>query len=203
MQPESVSCGRDPTGMVEDDALRQWFRESVLPYEPALVRFIARNCRDEAEVIDIRQQVYERALRSAGEALPISARHYLFTIARNLLIDRARRAKIVSFERVADLETLGWDGDLMATERQIEARDELRRAMAGLDKLPARCREVVRLRKVEGLSVQETADRLGVGHHTIERQLTLGIRALSDFMLGGDGRIRRSGKKARGKEASR
>lgn len=189
--------------MVDDDTLRRWFRESVLPHEAALVRFVARNCRDEAEVTDIRQQVYERALRGASEALPASTRHYIFTIARNLLIDRARRAKIVSFEQVADLETLGWDGDLMAAERQIEARDELRRAMAGLEKLPARCREVVRLRKVEGLSVQETADRLGVGHHTIERQLTLGIRALSDFMLGGDGRIRRASKKARSREASR
>ncbi|MDT9166012.1 sigma factor-like helix-turn-helix DNA-binding protein, partial [Escherichia coli] len=63
--------------------------------------------------------------------------------------------------------------------------------MAGLDQLPPRCREVVRLRRVEGLNIRETAARLGVGHHTVERQLTLGLRALANFMLGGNARIER------------
>lgn len=52
---------------------------------------------------------------------------------------------------------------------------------------------MVTLRKVEGLSTRETADRLGVGVDTIERQLTLGMRALVDFMLGGPGKIARPG----------
>lgn len=60
-----------------------------------------------------------------------------------------------------------------------------------MDALPPRCREVVRLRKVEGLTTQETADRLGIGIDTVERQLTMGMRALVDFMLGGTGKIRR------------
>jgi len=60
-----------------------------------------------------------------------------------------------------------------------------------MDALPPRCREVVRLRKVEGLTTRETADRLGVGIDTIEQQLTLGMRALVDFMLGGSGKVRR------------
>ena len=74
---------------------------------------------------------------------------------------------------------------------RVAARDELRRAQAGLDLLPPRCREVVRLRKVEGLSTRETAERLGVGIDTVEKQLTLGIRAMTDFVLGGTGKIHR------------
>ncbi len=45
---------------------------------------------------------------------------------------------------------------------------------AGLAGLPPKCREVVRLRKVEGLTTREAADRLGVGIDTIERQLAIG-----------------------------
>jgi DNA-directed RNA polymerase specialized sigma24 family protein len=48
------------------------------------------------------------------------------------------------------------------------------------------------LRKIEGLSTREAAVRMGVGVDTIERQLVLGMRALTDFMLGGTGKIRRS-----------
>lgn len=182
--------------MTDDVALKSWFLEAVLPLEGALVRFIARNCGHSDDVADIRQEVYERALRAAHAALPGSTRQYLFTIARNVLIDRARRAKIVSFEQISNLEDTGYSADLTATDRHLDARDQLRRAMAGLDHLPPRCRAVVRLRKVEGLSVRETAARLGVSHHTVERQLTLGMRALTDFMLGGDGRIKRADHRA-------
>jgi len=177
--------------MTDDAAIKRWFTQEVLPLERDLVRFIARHCRNEADVLDLRQEVYERALTGSPIDRLRSTRSYVFTIARNVLVDRARRAKIVSFEQIADIDLVDLDPDLLAEERQMTARDELRRAMAGLDQLPPRCREVVRLRKVEGLSIRETAERMQVSHHTIERQLTLGLRALASFMLGGGARISR------------
>lgn len=177
--------------MIDVAATKQWFTQEVLPLERDLVRFIARHCRDGADVADVRQEVYERALTGARADTLRSTRAYIFTIARNVLIDRARRAKIVSFEQVVDIDAVDWGHDAFAQDRHMTARDELRRAMIGLEQLPPRCREVVRLRKVDGLSIRETADRMGVSHHTIERQLTLGLRALANFMLGGDGQISR------------
>ena len=177
--------------MTDDAAIKRWFTQEVLPLERDLVRFIARHCRDQADIPDVRQEVYERALMGSPAEGLRSTRSYIFTIARNVLIDRARRTKIVSFEQIADIDMLELDRDIFAEDRQMTARDELRRAMVGLDQLPPRCREVVRLRKVEGLSIRETADRMQVSHHTVERQLTLGLRALANFMLGGEGRISR------------
>ena len=177
--------------MVDDAALNAWFCQEVLPLEAALTRFIRRNWRIEDDVIELRQDIYERTLDGAQTALPANAQAFVFTVARNHLINHAIRARIVSFELVADLEGVGQAPDLLATERHLDARDQLRRAGAGMDALPPRCREVVRLRKVEGLTTQETADRLGVGIDTVERQLTMGMRALVDFMLGGTGKIRR------------
>lgn len=170
---------------------QRWFVEEVLPLERDLVRYIGRHCRDQADVADVRQEVYERALGGSPADGLRSTRGFVFTIARNVLIDRARRARIVSFEQIADIDTVEGEVDVDGTDRRMTARDELRRAMLGLEQLPPRCREVVRLRKVEGLSIRETAERMGVSHHTIERQLTLGLRALANFMLGGDGRISR------------
>ena len=180
--------------MIDDAALKLWFTREVLPLEPVLTRFLSRHARSSGEdIIDLRQDVYERALSGARRELPTATRNFILTIGRNVLIDRARRSKIVSFDHVADLDAILPVEDILATERYMSARDELRRALSGLDRLPPRCREVVRLRKVDGLSIQETAARLGIGHHTVERQLTLGLRALTDFMLGGEGRIDRSG----------
>ena len=177
--------------MKDDADLNAWFCREVLPLEPALTRFLHRNWRVRDDVIDLRQEIYELTLNGARNALPLHARHYVYTVARNLLINKAKRARIVSFEFVADLEDIGRGVDLFAAERHLTARDELRRAQAGIDQLPPRCREVVRLRKVEGLTTREAAERLGVGIDTIEQQLTMGMRALADFMLGGTGKIQR------------
>lgn len=177
--------------MVDEAALKAWFCEEVLPLERSLTHFIKRNWRSIEDVVDIRQEVYSQALGAARRGLPQQTRAYLFAVARNNLINRAKRAKIVSFDVVADLEDVGMDFDLSDTERGLEARDELRRAMAGIATLPPRCREVIRLRKVEGYSTREVAEQLGIGINTVEKQTTLGMRALVDFMLGGSGRIER------------
>ena len=138
--------------------------------------------------------VYTLAFGRAREGLPDYTPAYVFAIARNHLAQQSKRARIVSFELMADFDAVDSEVDMMAVERFMNARDELRHAQAGLDNLPPRCREVVYLRKVEGLTTREAAERLGVGVDAIEQQLTKGMRALTDFMLGGPGRIVRRGR---------
>lgn len=183
---------------IEDTVLQEWFCSQVLPLERALTAFIRRNWRETSEVTDLRQEVYERALIGAQSGLPHHTSGYLYTIARNHIANRARRAKIVSFDLVADFNS-GSHFGTFEPEPALIARDELRRAMRGLEQLPPRCREVVQLRKLEGLTTKEVAERMGVGVDTVEKQLTLGVRALADFMLGGSGRIQRRGRQILGK----
>ncbi len=175
--------------MVDDAQLKRWFCEEVLPLEASLTGYLRRNWRAAEQVMDIRQDIYEAALSGAQAGLPENTAGYLFTIARNLIINRAKRDRIVSFEQFADLGSVDVAVDLSATDRHMDARDALRRAQNGIDRLPPRCREVVRLRKIEGLSTREAAERMGVGIDTIERQLMLGIRAMTDAMLGGSGHV--------------
>lgn len=175
--------------MIDNETLNAWFRREVLPLERALTAFIRRNWRVADDVIDIRQEIYERVLQGASKGLPSNAPPYVYTLARNHLINIAKRARIVSFDLVADLESVDRDMDMLATERHLTARDELRRAQEGLALLSPRCREVVQLRKLEGLSTREAAERLGVGSDAVERQLVMGMRALVDYMAGGSGKI--------------
>ncbi|MBJ6122989.1 RNA polymerase sigma factor [Sphingomonas mollis] len=177
--------------MIDDLRLKYWFCEQVLPLEPALTRYLARNWRSGDDVADLRQDVYEAALSGARHEIPVNVSGYVFAIARNMLINRTKRSRVVQFEQLRDIETMDRNADLMASDRHLDARDALRRANDGLEALPPRCREVVRLRKVEGLSTRETAERMGVGRDTVERQLVLGVRAMADAMLGGSGRIKR------------
>ncbi|HKP34065.1 MAG TPA: RNA polymerase sigma factor [Sphingomicrobium sp.] len=186
-----VLAGDALQSVLDEATLNAWFCTEVLPLERALTSFIRRNWRVAADVTDLRQDIYERALAGARPAIPTHTRRYLFTVARNHLINCAKRGQVVSIELVADTSALDLESDAFGTERQLTAREELRRTQQGLDQLPPRCREVIWLRKVEGLSTRETAERLGIGLDTVEKQITQGMRALVDFMLGGDGKIRR------------
>lgn len=175
--------------MLDDAVIRDWFRREVLPLEGQLTHFIRHNWRVEDDVMDLRHDVYELAITGARKGLPLATRPYVFVIARNHLINRAKRARIVSFEQIADLELVDGEFELVDPERQLSAREALRRVQEGLAKLSPRVRQIVQLRKIEGLNVKETAARLGIGSDAVRQQTSTGMRALTDHMLGGKGRV--------------
>lgn len=174
--------------MLDDMEIRDWFRQEVLPLERQLTHFIRHNWRIEDDVLDLRHDVYERAIAGARKGLPLATRPYLFVIARNHLINRAKRARIVSFELLADLELVD-DLNMFDQERHLNAREALRRVQEGLAKLTPRVRQIVQLRKIDGLDIKETAQRLGIGSDAVRQQTSIGMRALTDYMLGGTGRV--------------
>lgn len=172
-------------------ALDEWFISQVLPLEGLIQAFLRRHGRDDSEIQDLRQEAYTRIYEAARRGIPAQAKPFVMTTVRNLLIDRIRRTRIVSIEAMADVEQAVAQADEVTPERHLGARDELRRLQMGLQKLPAKCRQVVELRKIYGLSQREVATRLGIAEDTVERQTSLGMRALADFMLGGTGKIQR------------
>ncbi|MEN5170783.1 RNA polymerase sigma factor [Brevundimonas pondensis] len=181
--------------MVDDKELKAWFFREVFPHEAALTRFIRRNWRNESDVADLRQDIYAKIYTAARRQLPLNPRAFLFTTARNHLINTAKRAKIVSFDLVADLETAFPDAAAGDLDQQLTAREELRRVQAGLARLPPRCRQVMTLRRIEGLSTREVAAHLNISISTVEQQMVHGLRALADYMMGGQGRVRRAASK--------
>jgi RNA polymerase sigma factor (sigma-70 family) len=155
-----------------------WFVREVLPLEAALKRFLRHGWRNDSDVGDMCQDVFVRTYEAARVEIPQPVKPFVFAIARNLLINRLRREQIVSIDAVADLDTLGLVADEPTPDRTAMARQELRRLQAALDHLPERWRDVVLLRKVEGLSRREIADRMGLAESTVAQHLASGIAAL-------------------------
>lgn len=169
--------------LVPASDLEAWFIREVLPLEADLMQFLRRSWQNAAEVEDLCQEVYVRVYEAAKDRLPKPVRPFAFTVARNLVIDRARREQVVPIEAVADLEHLGVALDAPGPERTVLARDELRLLQAAIDRLPPRRREVVILGRIEGLKGREIAARLGITEQTVGEHLTEGLRALTDILL--------------------
>ncbi|HSZ73291.1 MAG TPA: RNA polymerase sigma factor [Rhizomicrobium sp.] len=161
-----------------------WFVGEVLPLEAGLMRFLSRRWHNSRDVEDLCHDIYVRVYEAAKKEIPNPAKPFVFAIARNLLINRARREHIVAIESMADVEVLNVSGDEISPERSVSAREELARLQAALDQLPKRCREAVILRKIEGLSRREIAARMGITEQTVNRHLTDGMYALAETLYG-------------------
>ena len=166
------------------DALEDWFRREILPHEAALVRFLSRKWVNGSEVQDIRHDIYIRILEAAERERPAQPKAFLFAIAKNLLIDRARHHRIVAIDLLEDLESLGVLIDEMSPERRASGREQVMRLSALFDRLPERQRQVVWMRRIEDLPQKEIARRLGIAEATVEKHMLLGIRALTDAFYG-------------------
>jgi len=171
--------------------LKGWFLREVLPLESALIQFLRRSGRSKSEVDDLCQDVYVRVFEAAQKQLPHPVRPFVFTVARNLLIDHVRKSQVVPIDTVAELDVLDVAFDGPGADRTVMAREELRRLQAALDHLPERCREAVVMRKVEGLSRREIARRMGITEFTVNAHLTHGVRVLADIVHGDPAELRR------------
>jgi RNA polymerase sigma-70 factor (ECF subfamily) len=152
--PTTGRNGNDLPGQgasMSTDKVSAWFVREILPLEAILMHFLQHNWQNRADIADLRQDVYARVFEAAQKQIPDNAKRFLLATARNLLIDRVRREQVVPIEAVADLDALGVAIDEPGPDRNVMARDELRRVQAALDRLPPRAREALLLRRVDGL----------------------------------------------------
>jgi RNA polymerase sigma factor (sigma-70 family) len=165
------------------EPLDLWFKREILQHEAALLRWLARVWPRRHEIQDLRQETYARVYAAALTSRPASPRSFLFTTAHHLIVDRVRRERVVSIEAVGDIEALNVSVDEISMERRVSARQELKLLARAFDLLPPKCREVLWLRRGEGLSQREVAERLGVTEKTIEQHVSKGVRLLAGHMM--------------------
>jgi RNA polymerase sigma-70 factor (ECF subfamily) len=172
----------DGTGGSLDD----WFEAEVLRHEASLTRYLRRAWPNQDDVADLRQEVYIRVYESAARQLPDSPRAFLLATARNLVFDRVRRERIVSIDLAQDFDPPSVLVDGVSPEQRLNARQELRRLSDAIDQLPVNCRAVIWLRRVDGLSQREVAQRLGMQEGTVASHLARGLKVLTKVVLGGN-----------------
>ena len=154
-----------------------WFKAQILPHEAALRRRLAALRIPDVE--DVVSEVLTRAYSTDNWRRMDQGRALVFQIARNLLVDAARRHAIVSIDFVADLDALHLDDGGPSPEATAAARDELRQLQRALDALPPQPRRVFLMRRVQELSPQEIAAQLHLSVSTVEKHLAKAMVAVT------------------------
>jgi len=153
------------------------YRNTVAP----LRRYLTRLLGNSAEAQDVAHDAYIRVYPQADNPNILQPEAVLYTTARRLAINRLKRRSISPISN----ETASYDTAASATPgvaQQVMARQELKLLEAAIAQLPAGCRNVLLLRKVELLSHREIADRLGISISTVEKQHVRALRLLRAAM---------------------
>jgi RNA polymerase sigma-70 factor (ECF subfamily) len=172
----------------EDDV--DAFEILVSRHEEPLLNYIAKRCggrRGEAE--ELLQETFLRVVRSASSYEPEAKfTTWLYTIARNLCIDRSRRqadqTKLSMDEPIGDDPDDDTRVERMADDEATSASvDHDRRAFRNelaeaLDALPDEQRDVFLLRECSGLTYREVAEVVDAPVPTVKSRMRYALETL-------------------------
>jgi len=177
------------SGEAEDGLGGAAFDALVAEHAPALYRFARHLVRDPDEAEDLVQETFLRAYRARGRFRgDAPVRVWLRRILHNLAVDRARRDRETP---VAEIEGKWMDDaytvDAEAVVERAERREELEDALV---RLPFIYRSAVLLHDVEGWTVAEIAETLGIGLPAAKQRLRRGRMMLVTALARGHERRR-------------
>ena len=144
---------------------------------PRVYRFALRLCRDAHVAEDLTQDTFLRAWRQQQRLRDAGAlRVWLFRITVNLWQDRLRRGRLpVSMAGQLPDEFLG---SAALPDHEPSAREDLAKALAALDALPPRQREVLHMSACEQMTTPEIAEVLGISAEAVKSNLSLARKAM-------------------------
>jgi len=156
---------------------------AVSHYQGSLLRYVTRMLggaggRTESE--DIVQETFIRLHRQMHAHGAGSIEHlttWLFRVAHNLVLDALRRRERqetpdpaeVAQEQAADMDALG----------EIIRQEARQAVLRELNELDDSCRQVVLLKVVQGMSLRQVAEVVGVSVSTINYRLNQGLGLLA------------------------
>jgi RNA polymerase sigma-70 factor (ECF subfamily) len=155
-----------------DPETARWFAREVQPHEGSLRSYLRGKFPGHPDIEDLVQETYARLLQAREHGEVRAPKAFLFTTARNA----------ATIDGLAELESLPVLEDRPGIPEAVAHDQELQLLAQAIAALPSRCRHVLTLRKIYGLSHREIAAQLGISEHTVNAQIAIGVLRLRDFL---------------------
>lgn len=171
-----------------------WLGRTIFPHEASLRLWLARRPSGVGiEIDDVVQEAY--AILAALDSVDHirNPRTYLFEVAKSVILQSVRRARVVTIDSLVGADVLEVPDTAPSPESVAADRQELSRVSTAIGTLPQRCREVLLLRRLQGLSQRDVAQELGIAESTVEKHMIKALLLLTAAIgRGGKSRNRAS-----------
>lgn len=131
---------------------------------------------DIADIDDMTQEVYFRLSRYQSLDGIDNLRSFIFKIAENALIDKARGAAARHAEHHVNIDEQPEEGATVHMEQAISAEQKLTLLKSAILALPDKTRQVFLLSRFEGQSYPQIAERLGVSVKAVEKHMSKALK---------------------------
>lgn len=164
----------------------RWLVDEVLAHEPQFIATATRLLGDADSGRDLVQEVLLKLLSSDGWSAIDNPRAYVLRMLRNTAIERMRRARIVRFQQLTEIDAREIGDDLPDPFRVVAGREEIARVRAALDTLPEPGRSLLIQRRLEGRSPTTMARESRISLSTLEKRLARAYYLLARGVRGDD-----------------
>jgi RNA polymerase sigma-70 factor (ECF subfamily) len=143
----------------------------------AVYRYALRLTRNGAEAEDLLQETMLRGWKQRGKLRePAAARVWLLRIATNLHRDGLRAARPTA-PLVAEATGASWGGGV---EGKLEQKECVAMALAAMDELPERQRQVMHLATIEQLPQETIGELLGISTEAVKASLSFARKGMRE-----------------------
>ncbi len=165
----------------DEPTVNQWYEERLVPHEAMLRAWLRSRFEREQEIDDIVQEAYMRVLQARETTEINSPKAFLFATARNVALGKVRKRASSGEFSLGDLDELGILDEDADVSEAVARSEELEFLTRAVQSLPVRCRQVVTLRKIYGMSQKDIAKELGISEKTVEAQSAIGMKKMTRF----------------------
>ena len=157
-------------------------------HETGVWRFVFRSVQNQAVADDLVQELWFAVARTATSYEPTAKfKTWLFTMARNRVIDHVRTAKNHANIDAENDEGESVFSDLAADSRlgplrQVSSRQQAKALLDAIEQLPFAQREAFMLQAEAGMDVQEIARTTGVSFETAKSRLRYARSRLKELL---------------------
>lgn len=162
--------------------IKEKFTEVYDKEADSLFRYCLLRVNDKEKAMDITQDVFTELWKqyNSGEKI-INERAYLFTLARNRIIDWYRKKKSESLDVILDEEAdRSIDISDERLHKSIVHSAEANMVLREIENLDPSYREVLFLRFSQDLSPKEIAEIMGSTANNVSVQITRGLEKLRE-----------------------
>ncbi len=158
----------------QQDSFEALYNEYFAP----LYRYVYFRTKDKEIAMDIVQTTFLKVLEHGSVIKNNTALRYLYTIARNVLIDHFRKKRDVLMDNFDEFVKNVSDTDQLSPQDEVVRQDQVNQVKTLLLSLPETVRDIVTLRYLQELEYSEIAIITGKTESTIRKVVSRSLKII-------------------------
>lgn len=150
--------------------------EAFVEHKGVLIAYLSKYLLRPEDIEDILQDTFVKTLEVSQKRKILSPRSYLFIVARNLIFRQLKQKSKYMMREISEIDERHLASADVAADINLHHKMKMDAFVSSAQALPAQCRRVFLMRKLQGMSHKEISKKLGISTSTVERHITNAIK---------------------------